>query len=692
MNGYIKNLTLTYRIGALTKLYSAREPQNTISNALKNLSLTALIGLPLVACSAAPVVVHKGDRVEMSFTCRLPGGELAATTRPDASVAGVAKSPFYLPHTGPETVSVTAGPQEPSAQKLDRQPFEQEIIERLTSKIAGLKEGEQAQWRIEADRYPVSSPVDKQVKMATVRKRQKEMRLSVEEYSGKTGRSPEVGQKFVLDKLVPGQVSEVTEKEVVIRFAPVKDTELVTPFGPVTVREMADHYELDIAAEKGVLIRTGGMVGRIIAVDKESMTIDYRHPFADEKLNCEVTVVKVAPQLRKEDALPLPTPPQQAAEAVNVTPGAELDPKISGQLEEALRRMNVQKQAEPAAVATSGDLATVNYTAMLEDGSVFYTTRKEVADDPAMKKAAWFAAPKSFTGEQVPVGKTALFPGIGEALNSMVVGSSKRLTVPPEAGFGLSDPQKIQQLPLRRTMPRTVTVSAEEYVKRFTAFPVAGQEIPLTPYFPGKVAAVREREVDLVLLAEDGKTFSEPFGSTTIKVDGESITTDLSPVIGAIFPGQSGYGVITASDATSFTVDMNNPLAGKTVTIDLELTSLTRVADLPSGDLPWQEDHDAALAQAKKENKPVVLVLHAEWCSFCKKMFSETMPDPRISSLRDKFAWVRVNSDKLTDFKKLYGQDGYPLIVLFRGDGSVVQKLDGYKDAAVLRGALQELF
>ena len=666
---------------------------------IRVISISALIGLPLTACSTAPVVVHQGDKVEINFTCRLQNGELAATTRPDASVSGETKAPLYMTRQGAEdTVAVTAGPPSAEVLKRDREPFEQEIIARLAPKLPGLKSGEQVQWLIAADRYPVAAPKEKQVNMALVRKREKEMRLTIEEYTNKTGKSPEVGRPFVLDKLVPGKIAEVSDKEVLIRFAPAATKDLVTPFGPVTVREMSDHYELDIAAEKGRLVRTGPMAGRISDINTDSMTIDYGHPFAGEKLNCDVTVVKVTPGERQAIATSLPvTQAEAAVEAAAPVPALELknesqlDPQIAAQLEEALRKINAANLAEASAPAAVGDLAAVNYTAMLEDGALFYTTRKAVADDPAAKKAPWFSAPKEFAAEMVPVGKSALFPGVGDALAGMKVGGTKRLVLPPEQAFGLSDPEKLQKLPLARTMPRTVTVSAEEYVKRFNGFPVVGKEIQATAYFPAKVTAVREREVDLQLMAENGKTFSEPFGDTVITVDETNITTTLKPVVGAVFPGQNGYGIITASDADSFTLDMNNPLAGKSVTIDLELTGLTAASALSPAELPWQEDHDAALAQAKKEGKPVVLVLHADWCSFCKKLFSETMPDPRISALRDKFTWIKVNSDKLTEYKKLYGQEGYPMIVLFKGDGSIAQKLDGFQEAGRLRAALQEV-
>ena len=594
-----------------------------------------------------------------------------------------------------DTVTITAGPVLTDPRKQDRQPFEQEIIARLAPKISGMQEGEQAHWTIEAERYPVSKPTEKQVNLSLVRKRNKESRMSINEYTAMTGGSPEVGQELMSEELIKGKISEVTDKEIIISFVPADAKELVTPFGPATVRELVDHYEFDIAAEKGRLVRTGPMVGRIREVNTDTMlmTIDYGHPFAGEKLNCDVKVVKVVPGERKNDVTAV-----AAAVETKVThepPTAALDQKIAAKLEAALIAQSGVNNASTVdagnATAAPGDLATVNYTAMLEDGAVFYSTRKTVADDPAVKKAPWFSAPKEFTPEVVPVGKAALFPGVGNALAGMKVGGTKRLVLPPEQAFGQADPQKLQKLPLVRTMPRTLTVPAEEYVKRFNGFPTVGHEIPLTPYFSAKVAAVREKEVDLLLMAENGKIYSEPFGDTGITVDDDAITTKLKPVVGAVFPSQNGYGVVTASDADSFTVDMNNPLAGKTVTIDLDLTALTAATALPTADLPWLEEHGSALDQAKKEGKPAVLVLHADWCSFCKKLFSETMPDPRIIALRDKFIWIKVNSDKLTEYKKLYGQEGFPMIVLFKADGSIAQKLDGYQEAAPLRAVLQEV-
>ncbi|HBG04798.1 MAG: hypothetical protein A2075_11635 [Geobacteraceae bacterium GWC2_58_44] len=298
-----------------------------------------MFGLILSGCSTTPARVRQGDTVSVRFTCRLPGGEVAASTRPDPSLAGEAKAPVYLPRTGLDTVSVTAGPQ-PAQTGKDRLPFEQEIVQRLAAMLPGLQEGGQALLDLEADRFPVSAPNEKQVRLATVRKRQKQMRLTREEYTGRTGRSPELGQPFVLDRMVPGEVSELTEKEVLIRFAPVPGQDLGTPFGPVTVRELAEHYELQIAAQPGRLIRTGAIAGRITAVDQESITIDYGHPFAGEKLSCDVKVLKVQQQGRDLAVSP-PAPKGEGAAAARELPEvAQLDQNVARQLDQALRRIS----------------------------------------------------------------------------------------------------------------------------------------------------------------------------------------------------------------------------------------------------------------------------------------------------------------------------------------------------------------
>jgi FKBP-type peptidyl-prolyl cis-trans isomerase 2 len=643
------------------------------------LSLT-LLTVALNGCSTTPVIVQTGDTVELGFTCRLPDGSLAATTRSDSDIANEKKSPWYLPRNGSDTITLIAGvpPVDP---KKDRVSFEEEIIKRLGGVLDGLKEGEQAVRELQAENYPATSEKERLVTMALVRKRDKEQRVTKDEYVKRAGKEPEVGQSLAMEPLLNGSVSSISDTEVVIRTSPVQGEALTTAFGPITVRETATKYELEIKTEKGRMVRVGGMVGRISAVDKERelFTIDFGHPFGGEKLRCDVTVAEVKPGTLHDHTSVATEKTTAAAEAVPApVPGSTLDPEAEKVFNKGLAAM----LAQSGQAAAAGDLVTTHYTVTLEDGSLVATTQGITGRDLNVKRVTWYREPAGYAPVELVAGKQEIMPGLGEALVGMKGGEKQRITLSPDKAFGMRDPAKMQQLPLSQSFPKTIRMPADEYVKRFSGFPVVNKEVQLMPYFPSRVVELTEQDVALEFLVTDGAIFSDSFGTIGVAVAGDTITTTLKPLVGAPFPLKEGFGIISSSDATTFTIDLNHPLAGKTITLELEAVSVTAAQ---AGGIDWIDDHDAGLARAKQENKPVFLMLHADWCSWCKKTFSETIPDPRIMAFKDRFVWVRVNSDKELKYKKQYGQEGYPMMVLLGVDGTVLKKIDGYRDAAALR-------
>ena len=58
--------------------------------------------------------------------------------------------------------------------------------------------------------------------------------------------------------------------------------------------------------------------------------------------------------------------------------------------------------------------------------------------------------------------------------------------------------------------------------------------------------------------------------------------------------------------------------------------------------------------------------------------------------LKDKFVWAKVDSDVQKDLKKVYGQTGYPMIVVLNPEGEVVKTLKGFKDADTLSRKLND--
>jgi FKBP-type peptidyl-prolyl cis-trans isomerase 2 len=652
--------------------------------------LTALVaGLSGCATTNDGRAVKPGDRVDVRFTCRLADGAIASSTEKTvADDTGVRKAPIFLASSTHEPVTLPSGDELDRLRKKPLRAMEEEIMSRLTDAVVGMRAGESRSLKIAAGPASATDGEPATVRMARVRVRPKELRMTVDEYRKRKGKEPALGAGYTLDPSFPGRVTKIEDGGVVITFAPAGNT-VRTPFGIGTVREMDDRYEVDLDVRKGRLVRSGPLVGRITEVDDRSFTVDYAHPFGGEELDCEVRVASVEP--RDTAATARKSVQADAGAAVGGLPAREAE-ALLGTVSDAINEAKQQgrESTEVTIGAASGDLVTVNYTASLEDGAVFATSNERIGKDPAVKKASWYQPPEVYRPEEVVAGKGEILPGLGEAVIGMRPGEKKRLTLAPDKAFGPVDPKNTVRFPVARSMPRVIRMPAAEYAQRFSSFPVVGKEVDLVPYFRSRVARVTEQDVALEFLAENGKVYTEPYGAVTVAVAGDMVTTTLKPVIGAPFPLNGRTGVVTAAEGTSFTVDFNNPLAGKTIVLDVEAVSLTRGLSLAAKPPAWLEAHDAGLAEAKKLGKPTVLVLYADWCEFCKRLFAETMEDPRVKNLRDRLVWVKVNSDKETAIKQRYAQEGYPLVVLLRPDGSVAEKIDGFRDGAAFSRLLKD--
>jgi|GEM_PF-1606586 len=596
------------------------------------------------AGSAPQSAIRAGDRVGIQFTCRLANGELAAATSSEANNSAQPKSPLFVKRSRNDAVEITAGDTVLDLREAKKKSFEDWIMNRLAVPVIGMRQGGEADVEISAER-PALPQEDQFITIPRIRRHAKEMKMPLDKFKLLAKRDPEVGKPFTIDPAFPGTVVGVAGQEVELRFAPVAP-EVDLPFGRGIISDKGDHYEIDIQAKKGALVRSSGLAGRIVDAGPDFIKLDYGHPFAGETLKCHVAVESVQP---------------------------------------------AEKAAATADGVEPGDLVSVNYTAMLDDGSVFGTTLESVAKDPARKKVAWFREPASYGPGEVVAGKAELLPGLGEAVLGLASGAKKEIRLSADKAFGQPDPQKLVQFPCSRELPRTVRMPAEEYTKRFASFPVMNKEVDLIPYFKAKVTEVEEHDVALQFQAKEGQTFSDTYGTVTVHVKEDTITTTLAPAIGAEFPLKDGVGIISATDGVTFTVDANNPLASKSVVIDFEVVSVTKKASLKTGAIQWVEGYEQGLAEGEQAKKPVFLLLYADWCGWCKKTLNETLPDPRIASLRDRFVWAKVNSDKEHKYMEMFGQNGFPMMVLLRPDGTVLKKIEGYRDAESLKGELESV-
>lgn len=96
----------------------------------------------------------------------------------------------------------------------------------------------------------------------------------------------------------------------------------------------------------------------------------------------------------------------------------------------------------------------------------------------------------------------------------------------------------------------------------------------------------------------------------------------------------------------------------------------------------WQNDYDASLAKAKKDNKLVIVDLYTDWCGWCKKLDRDTYSNMDVErKLTKDFVAVKLNPEKGPKAAKLakeFGTTGFPHIVFVNADGKKVSEINGY--------------
>lgn len=75
----------------------------------------------------------------------------------------------------------------------------------------------------------------------------------------------------------------------------------------------------------------------------------------------------------------------------------------------------------------------------------------------------------------------------------------------------------------------------------------------------------------------------------------------------------------------------------------------------PSG-IAWRE-HAAGLAEARATGKPIMLVMHAEWCGPCHD-YARIFYAPEVVSLARQFVMILVDSDRDPAANQRYATDG----------------------------------
>lgn len=99
------------------------------------------------------------------------------------------------------------------------------------------------------------------------------------------------------------------------------------------------------------------------------------------------------------------------------------------------------------------------------------------------------------------------------------------------------------------------------------------------------------------------------------------------------------------------------------------------------GGIVWLDDYKAALDRAKELDRPVMVEFWTSWCLYCGKLEKQTLGDPRVVELAQKFVCARIDADVQKAAAARYQPPGYPTVVFATPTGAEIVKISGFREA-----------
>jgi thioredoxin-related protein len=106
--------------------------------------------------------------------------------------------------------------------------------------------------------------------------------------------------------------------------------------------------------------------------------------------------------------------------------------------------------------------------------------------------------------------------------------------------------------------------------------------------------------------------------------------------------------------------------------------------------LRWEAKYDQALAQARAENKLVLLVLVSEECPWCLRLQGETLVAPRVVALGEDFVPVKVDVSLNPSLGAKFASHGVPQTVFVAPSGELVNQFTGFLPPAVFAAQMTQ--
>ncbi|MGE5194213.1 MAG: thioredoxin family protein [Deltaproteobacteria bacterium] len=105
--------------------------------------------------------------------------------------------------------------------------------------------------------------------------------------------------------------------------------------------------------------------------------------------------------------------------------------------------------------------------------------------------------------------------------------------------------------------------------------------------------------------------------------------------------------------------------------------------------IAWNRDLRRATREAVARRRPLLVVVGARWCGPCRKMHSETFPNPAVAArVNSRFIPVLLDADEQPEAVKKLGVDAFPTVLVVSPEQKILGRLTGFQSASQLDAQL----